>query len=160
MELGREEEALDHYREALRLVETELENRIGASPGAFDSWRLLGVQRAYYAAKAGECRKAVPLAYELRDAIPESARDMHQLAHIFAMCREDTAALEAVRTAIGLGFSPDLIAREEEFRQLRRLPEFKYMVVNRQNQLDEAVREVMAIMTAERCRVDWEPVTV
>lgn len=45
-------------------------------------------------------------------------------------------------------------AREE----LRRLPEFKYVVVNRDNALDETVRQVMAIMTAERCRVDWEPV--
>jgi guanylate kinase len=45
-------------------------------------------------------------------------------------------------------------AREE----LRRLPEFKYVVVNRDNHLDETVRQVLAIMTAERCRVDWEPV--
>lgn len=45
-------------------------------------------------------------------------------------------------------------AREE----LRRLHEFKYVVVNRDNQLDETVRQVVAIMTAERCRVDWEPV--
>ncbi len=45
-------------------------------------------------------------------------------------------------------------AREE----LRRLPEFDYVVVNREDQLDEAVQKVIAIMTAERCRVDWEPV--
>lgn len=45
-------------------------------------------------------------------------------------------------------------AREE----LRRLPEFKYVVVNRDDHLDETVRQVMAIITAERCRVDWEPV--
>ncbi len=45
-------------------------------------------------------------------------------------------------------------AREE----LRRLDEFDYVVVNRDSQLDEAVRQVLAIMTAERCRVDWEPV--
>lgn len=45
-------------------------------------------------------------------------------------------------------------AREE----LRRLPEFKYVVTNRNNELDETVRQVLAIMTAERCRVDWKPV--
>jgi guanylate kinase len=45
-------------------------------------------------------------------------------------------------------------AREE----LRRLAEFDYMVVNRDECLDEAVRQVLAIMSAERCRVDWEPV--
>lgn len=47
-------------------------------------------------------------------------------------------------------------AREE----LRRLNEFKYVVVNRDDQLDEAVRQVVSIMTAERCRVDWEPVAL
>jgi guanylate kinase len=45
-------------------------------------------------------------------------------------------------------------AREE----LRRLAEFDYVVVNRDSRLDEAVQQVLAIMTAERCRVDWEPV--
>jgi guanylate kinase len=45
-------------------------------------------------------------------------------------------------------------AREE----LRRLAEFDYVVVNRDSHLDEAVQQVLAIMTAERCRVDWEPV--
>ncbi len=45
-------------------------------------------------------------------------------------------------------------AREE----LRRLDEFDYVVVNRDGCLGEAVLQVLAIMTAERCRVDWEPV--
>ena len=35
---------------------------------------------------------------------------------------------------------------------------FKYVVVNREDCLDETVRQVISIMTAERCRVDWEPV--
>ncbi|MEA3337253.1 MAG: guanylate kinase [Chloroflexota bacterium] len=43
-------------------------------------------------------------------------------------------------------------AREE----LHRLPEFDYVVVNRQDRLDEAVVEILAIMTAERRRVDWK----
>lgn len=45
-------------------------------------------------------------------------------------------------------------AREE----LRRLNEFDYLVVNREDLLDDAVQQVLAIMTAERCRVNWEPV--
>lgn len=45
-------------------------------------------------------------------------------------------------------------AREE----LRRLAEFDYVVVNRDSHLDDAVQQVLAIMTAERCRVHWEPV--
>lgn len=45
-------------------------------------------------------------------------------------------------------------AREE----LRRVETFKYVVVNREDSLDDTVQQVMAIMTAERCRVDWKPV--
>jgi guanylate kinase len=47
-------------------------------------------------------------------------------------------------------------AREE----LRRLPEFKYVVINRTDKLDTTVQQVKAIMTSERCRVDWEPVQI
>ena len=41
------------------------------------------------------------------------------------------------------------IAREE----MERLPEFDYVVVNRDGKLDEAVEQIMAIITAEKCRV-------
>ena len=43
-------------------------------------------------------------------------------------------------------------------QELMRLDEFDYVVVNRDGCLDEAVQQVLAITTAERCRVDWEPV--
>ncbi|MFZ2486525.1 MAG: guanylate kinase [Anaerolineae bacterium] len=45
-------------------------------------------------------------------------------------------------------------AREE----LRRLNEFDYVVINREDLLDDAVQQVLAIMSAERCRVNWESV--
>jgi guanylate kinase len=41
--------------------------------------------------------------------------------------------------------------------ELRRAGEFKYRVVNRACALDDAVDKVLAIMEAERCRVDWQP---
>ena len=41
------------------------------------------------------------------------------------------------------------LAREE----MKRLPEFDYVVVNRDGKLDEAVEQIMAIITAEKCRV-------
>jgi guanylate kinase len=40
-------------------------------------------------------------------------------------------------------------AREE----MKRLPEFDYVVVNRDGKLDEAVEQIMAIIIAEKCRV-------
>jgi guanylate kinase len=45
-------------------------------------------------------------------------------------------------------------------RELQRAPEFKYRVVNRECSLDETVEEVLAIMRAEKCRVDWAPVAI
>jgi len=40
-------------------------------------------------------------------------------------------------------------AREE----MEHIPEFDYVVVNRENELDETVRQIVAIMRAEKCRV-------
>jgi guanylate kinase len=48
------------------------------------------------------------------------------------------------------------MAREE----LRRASAFKYRVVNRECSLDETVETILAIMQAERCRVDWQPVVI
>jgi guanylate kinase len=42
--------------------------------------------------------------------------------------------------------------------ELRRSSEFKYRVVNRECSLDETVDQVIAIMQAEKCRMDWQPV--
>jgi len=42
--------------------------------------------------------------------------------------------------------------------ELRRAGEFKYRVVNREHALDETVNQVIAIMQAEKCRSDWQPV--
>jgi guanylate kinase len=42
--------------------------------------------------------------------------------------------------------------------ELRRGAEFKYRVVNRDCTLDETVDQVLAIMRAEKCRMDWQPV--
>jgi guanylate kinase len=44
--------------------------------------------------------------------------------------------------------------------ELRRATEFKYRVVNRECNLDETVETILAIMEAERCRVNWQPVVI
>lgn len=38
-------------------------------------------------------------------------------------------------------------------REMKYLPEFDYVVINREGRLDEAVEEIMAIIRAEKCRV-------
>lgn len=45
-------------------------------------------------------------------------------------------------------------------QELRRANEFKYVVVNRDNQLDVTVQQLLGIITAEKCRTDWQPVVL
>lgn len=42
--------------------------------------------------------------------------------------------------------------------EMAQLPRFDYVVVNERDRLDDAVDQVLAIMTAERCRVGRQPV--
>ncbi len=44
--------------------------------------------------------------------------------------------------------------------ELARATEFKYRVVNRECALDDTVDQVIAIMIAEKARIDWQPVTL
>ncbi len=56
--------------------------------------------------------------------------------------------------------SPERLQRRIETarQEMRRVREFRYVVVNRENHLDETVDQVVSIITAEKCRVDWSPV--
>lgn len=43
-------------------------------------------------------------------------------------------------------------------QELKNIVDFDYVVVNRDNALEETVDRVLSIITAEKCRVDWTPV--
>jgi guanylate kinase len=43
---------------------------------------------------------------------------------------------------------------------MQRIPEFDYVVVNREQQLDAAVQDVIAIIRAEHCRVQQRVVAL
>jgi TolB-like protein/Tfp pilus assembly protein PilF len=131
LKLGHREEALEHYREALALVEQQLSGISDQPATALAEWRPLLIQRAIYAAKAEECETAVPLAFELRRKIPETANDLHDLALAFALCGELEGAMEALSKGVELGFAAELIAIEDEFDVLRDLPEFEELVSGR-----------------------------
>lgn len=45
-------------------------------------------------------------------------------------------------------------------KELERANEFDYIVVNREDKLQVTVDKVMAIITAEKCRTDWQPVVL
>ncbi|MFP3896607.1 MAG: guanylate kinase [Anaerolineales bacterium] len=49
---------------------------------------------------------------------------------------------------------------ETAVTEMRRMERFRYVVVNRQGRLDDAVRQTMAIMEAERCRVGRQPISL
>ena len=42
--------------------------------------------------------------------------------------------------------------------ELRRASEFDYVIVNRDSELQETVRQLTSIIIAEKCRTDWAPV--
>jgi guanylate kinase len=45
-------------------------------------------------------------------------------------------------------------------QELKRFVEFDYVVVNRENELEETVNRVLSIISAEKSRVDWAPVEI
>lgn len=45
-------------------------------------------------------------------------------------------------------------------QEMRRVTEFDYVVVNREDALEETVGQVLAIISAEKNRVDWTPVNI
>lgn len=45
-------------------------------------------------------------------------------------------------------------------QEMQRIREFDYVVVNREDALDETVGHVISIIHAEKCRVDWTPVNL
>jgi len=116
IDMGRREEALHHYAEALLLVEQQLEDDPRNQP--------LRLRQALYAAKAEKCPRAVPMALALSDELPETARGMHQLAQVFGLCGREQEALQALRSAIELGFATEIIRQESEFQSLRENPDF------------------------------------
>lgn len=45
-------------------------------------------------------------------------------------------------------------------KEMARIPEFDYVVANRDGQLDDTARQIVAIMKAEKCRVGWRAVSL
>lgn len=83
-----------------------------------------------------------------------------QAVSIFLSAESEEALVERLRRR-RTEDDEQLRARIETARaELRRAWEFKYRVVNSECALDETVDQVIAIMQAEKCRVDWQPVTL
>ena len=116
LRLGEDAAAEAQYREAVALMDSELE----VDPGNADLQR----RRAMYLAKAGECDSAVMQAVRLQGHKPRDAFSAHEFAYVFALCGDRDRAVQAVREAIELGISPELLRQEDEFASLQADPDF------------------------------------
>jgi len=118
--IGRREKAQERYLLARSLIE----GRIEADPGN----PALLTEFADYSAKGGDCETALSLTDELRSTLPDTGPSAHQLAYIFAMCGEDDDAMAAIRRALELGETAEMIRQEDEFRALHARPDFIELV--------------------------------
>jgi guanylate kinase len=90
---------------------------------------------------AAKIRKLVPNVVTIFLA-PESETELER-----RLAERKTESLENLKIRIAT-------AREE----MKRINEFDYVVVNRANHQDQAVGQIVAIITAERCKVHREPI--
>ena len=120
VDLQRPAEARAEYRRTFELIGQQLVD----NPTNVDNQ----TRQIEYAAKAGECDSALSLASEREGSLPDTASGVHRLAIAYALCGDETRALDAIRRSIELKYHPDLIRQEAEFESLRDLPEFQLLV--------------------------------
>jgi len=118
--IERHEEADERYRRAQALTE----ERVADDPGNLE----LMLQLALYSAKAHDCGAALALNAELERTLAKTGPNAHQLGYVYAICGDDDAAVDAVRRAISLGQSAELIREEDEFRALHGRSDFMALV--------------------------------
>jgi guanylate kinase len=110
-----------------------------------------GVRAALTSGKDVVIRVDVQGAGTVRQLVPQAVT-------IFLTAESEEALLERLRRR-HTEDEEQLNRRIDMARaELHRAREFKYRVVNRECALDDTVDTVLAIMDAERSRVDWQPV--
>jgi guanylate kinase len=90
---------------------------------------------------AATIRSLIPNAVTIFLAAESEAKLVQRL------CERKTEASDKLKMRIAM-------ARQE----MQRINEFDYIVVNREDELEETVDLVISIIHAEKCRVDWTPV--
>jgi serine/threonine protein kinase/tetratricopeptide (TPR) repeat protein len=120
--LGRRDDALRAYRQAVRLADGE----VSVSPGDARAIARLAV----YQAKAGDdaaARRSLAAAEKLA---PADGQVKLRAAVVHALAGRSTPALDAIERAMAGGIAAREIAAEEDFQSLRPLPRFAAMVGN------------------------------
>ncbi len=83
-----------------------------------------------------------------------------QAVTIFLTAESEEALIERLRQRRTDDESQIQKRIETARAELRRSAEFKYRVINRACSLDDTVDQVLAIIKAEKCRLDWQPVSL
>jgi guanylate kinase len=139
------EDAFEHMIEQEELLEHALVY------GQYKGIPKAGVRTALSSGQDVVIRVDVQGAATVRQLVPQAVTIFltaeSEEALLERLCRRHTEDEEQLKRRIKT-------ARAE----LHRACEFKYRVVNRECALDDTVEKVTAIMDAERCRVDWQPV--
>lgn len=110
-----------------------------------------GVRAALASGHDVVMRVDVQGAATVRDMVPQAVT-------IFLTAESEEALIERLRRR-RTEDDAQLQRRIETARaELARATEFKYRVINRECALDDTVDQVIAIMIAEKARIDWQPV--
>jgi guanylate kinase len=112
-----------------------------------------GIRRALGSGQDAVMRVDVQGAATVRRLVPQAVT-------IFLTAESEEALIERLRRR-RTEDEVQLRQRIETARaELGRADEFKYRVVNCECTLDDTVDQVIAIIQAEKCRIDWQPVTL
>lgn len=110
-----------------------------------------GVRAALASGQDVMLRIDVQGAATIRELVPDAVT-------IFLTAESEEALVERLRRRK----TEDLAQLEKRIEtargELRRAAEFKYRIINRECALDETVDKVIAIVQAEKSRIDWRPV--
>ncbi|MCG8462628.1 MAG: protein kinase [Holophagales bacterium] len=115
---GQGEQAVRAYGQAIRLIEGKLE---------VQQSDLLRSRLALYSAKAGDCTRARGVLAAAGFA-PQQASEHYRRAVTLEICGDRPAAVDALRSAMGAGFSTSEIAGDPELFDLRTDPAYQELI--------------------------------
>ena len=150
----------DH--EFLTLLNEEAFDRLLAEDGLLEHAQVYGYR---YGVPKAPLREALERGQDVIVRVdPQGAATIKRLAPaavLVFLAPPSIEELEARLRARGLD-DPEAMQRrlKAASQEMERLPQFDYAVVNEQDDLDGAVDQLLAIMTAERCRVGRQPIVL
>ena len=120
LRLGRRSDARASYERALELAQAA----VVLNPSDVGALSQLAVYRA----KVGRCAEAATTASRSRSIAPDDMNVIVRQAVVQTLCGTPEPALKLLELAVQRGFSPQLIAQDDDLASLRKFPEFNALV--------------------------------